>query len=78
MSGKCQEKKIKLLQELGQGSFGMVYKGEYETGDKHVFKSVLLRVPICLIAFGTSVDVDNIGETTVSPPTLSEILGNGS
>ncbi|GIY26330.1 insulin receptor [Caerostris darwini] len=36
--------KIKLLQELGQGSFGMVYKGEYETGDKHVLKCAVKTV----------------------------------
>ncbi|GBN51782.1 Insulin receptor [Araneus ventricosus] len=30
--------KIKLLQELGQGSFGMVYRGEFETGDKQILK----------------------------------------
>lgn len=30
--------KIKLLQELGQGSFGMVYKGEYTTDDGNCLK----------------------------------------
>ncbi|KAG8185562.1 hypothetical protein JTE90_017566 [Oedothorax gibbosus] len=36
--------KIVLGQELGQGSFGMVYKGEFETEEKHYFKCAVKTV----------------------------------
>ncbi|XP_035205023.1 insulin-like growth factor 1 receptor [Stegodyphus dumicola] len=36
--------KIALIQELGQGSFGMVYKGEFKTDDKGVLKCAVKTV----------------------------------
>ncbi|KFM63996.1 Insulin receptor, partial [Stegodyphus mimosarum] len=36
--------KIALIQELGQGSFGMVYKGEFKTDDKGVVKCAVKTV----------------------------------
>ena len=39
---------IKLINELGQGSFGMVYKGEYITDDQKIIKCA---VKVCIRIF---------------------------
>lgn len=54
---------IKRILELGQGSFGMVYKGEYITDDQKVIqcavKVCILSIYCCYIADLNGIETNN-------------------